>query len=99
MTVYVVLCTLSINSRTNGISVGLESCPNILAHTISSSLCAPLSSNDTSASDIQPSFKGLQHTIYVLDLPHIKTRMANKVQTPIISVFLLLQIVFVFAAS
>lgn len=99
MTVHVVLCTLSINSRTNGISLGLESCPNILAHTISFSFCAPLSSNNTSASNTQPSFKGLQHTIYLLDLPYIKARTANEVQTPIISIFLLLQIVICFAAS
>lgn len=79
MTVYVVLCTLSINRRTNGISLGLESCQNILAHTISSSLCAPVSAKNASASNIQLSFKGLQHTIESFYLPHINTSQANEV--------------------
>ena len=45
-------------------SVGVESCQNILAHTVSSSLCAPLLSKRALASNTQPSFKGSQHTIY-----------------------------------
>lgn len=95
MTMYVALCILSINSRMNGISLGLESCPNTLAHTISSSLYAPLPSNNALASNSQLSFKGLQHTIYLFDLPHINTNEANEVRTTIISIILLPQMVFV----
>lgn len=95
MTVYVVLYTLSINSRMNGISLGLESCPNIVAHTISSSLCAPLPSNNALASN-QLSFTGSQHTTYLFDLSHINTNKAIEVQTRIISIILLPQMVFVF---
>lgn len=85
MTVYLVLYILSINSRMNGISLGLESCPNIVAHTISSSLCAPLPSNNALASN-QLSFTGSQHTTYLFDLSHINTNKAIEVQTRIISI-------------
>lgn len=79
MTACVLLFSFSISSRPNSISFGLESCQNILAHTISFLLCILLPSNNALATKSQPCPQGMY---YVSNLfTHINTSKQSEVQT------------------